>query len=203
MTLLLPASWWLVDPTSDRARERSIAALVEQRLGGDHRAALRAEARAALGQQARTAARAGAFLLALSVMQWRDVPLPAALAGYRVPRAGGDELSALADELARGPNTAVLVTAERGALLRRTSVGAPPGSPVPGAPVFRADYWLDLPGAADIVLLTFGTPMVDAAAGFLDLFDAIVDTVETVDTVDPVKAPSPTPAPPHEKVPRT
>jgi hypothetical protein len=45
-------------------------------------------------------------------------------------------------------------------------------------PMFRTDYWLDLAGASDLVLLTFSTPLLDAAAALLDLFDTIAATVD-------------------------
>lgn len=176
----LPEDWWIVDVRSERARERSIAALVTRQVGrADVRAALRAEMRAALGRQARDATRAGAFLLAISLMRVGEVHLPAALTMYRVPRTGGGELHALERAFGQQPSrTLELAVADRGAALRRTWVDRDaPGSPLPDARAFRADYWLDLPGAAEIVLLTFSTPLVEAADAFLGLFDTIVDTV--------------------------
>ncbi|RHA37107.1 hypothetical protein [Cellulomonas rhizosphaerae] len=181
LAIYLPDEWWIVDVRSKRARERSIAALVARQVGrGDDRAALRAEVRAALGRQARDAARAGAFLLAISLMQVGDVRLPAALAIYRVPRSGGGELEALERAFAGEPSTDLeLVVADRGSLLRRTWVDrSAPDPPMPDARALRADYWMDLTGADEIVLLTFSTPLVDAAEAFLDLFDTIVDSVD-------------------------
>jgi hypothetical protein len=182
LAIYLPDKWWIVDVRSKRARERSIAALVTQQVGrADDRAALRAEIRATLGRLARDASRAGAFLLALSLMRVGEVRLPAALTVYRVPRAGGGELGALERAYAGESSDDIeLVVADRGSLLRRTWVDrAARDSLVPDARIFRADYWLDLPDAAEIVLLAFSTPLVEAAEALLGLFDAIVDTVDT------------------------
>ncbi|ROS26159.1 hypothetical protein [Cellulomonas sp. PhB150] len=181
IALYLPDDWWIVDVASEPARERSIAALVARQVGrADDRAALRAEIRTALGKQARDAARAGAFLLAISLMQVGEARLPAALAAYRLPRSGGGELHSLERAFAPLPSDGLeLVVADRGSVLRRTWVDrATAREPAPDTRVFRADYWLDLPGAAEIVLLTFSTPLVEAADAFLELFDTIVDTVD-------------------------
>lgn len=176
--LYLPTGWWLVDVRSKRARDHSIRTLVESRVGrADDHAKLRAELRAELGRQAQDAMRAGAFLLAISLMEHDEIGLPAALAGYRVPRSGGGELRSL--QAAIGPHESVeLVEAERGDVLRTTSTSDARLDPNgPQVPMFRADYWLDLPGTSELVLLVFTTPLVEAAEAFLDLFDAIAATV--------------------------
>jgi hypothetical protein len=184
LQLHLPDGWWPVDVRSERARDRSIGALVEHQVGrADHRTGLRAELRTALRHQARDAMRAGAFLLAISLMRHDDLPLPAAVVGYRVPRSGGDELRTLESALVTQAHESLeLAVADHGSVLRRTRSGDAQLSPTsPPTRMLRADYWLDLPGAADLVLLTFSTPMIHAAEGFLELFDAIAATV----TVDP------------------
>jgi hypothetical protein len=180
LQLHLPDGWWPVDVRSERARDRSIGALVERQVGpADHHTGLRAELRTALRHQARDAMRAGAFLLAISLMRQDDLPLPAAVVGYRVPRSGGHELRALKAALVAEPSESLeLAVADHGSLLRRTRFDSARLSPTsPPARMFRADYWLDLPGAADLVLLTFSTPIMPAADGFLELFDAIAATV--------------------------
>jgi len=176
--VLLPDSWWVVDVRSPDRRERSVAALVDRQVGrGDRRATLRADLRSEVGRIAQDAADAGAFLLAFSLMQWQDVPLPASVTAYRVPRVR--ELTDLQAELAEQDDDVDLVVEERGTLLRRVWRRAGPDSL--GArfvTMLRADYWLDLPSATDLLLFSFSTPMTAAADVMVELFDVIVSTVD-------------------------
>ncbi|MBD8059149.1 hypothetical protein IC607_09240 [Cellulomonas sp. JH27-2] len=176
--VLLPDSWWVVDVRSPDRRERSVAALVDRQVGrGDRKATLRADLRSEVGRIARDAADAGAFLLAFSLMQWQDVPLPASITAYRVPRAR--ELADLQAELAEQDGGVELVVEERGALLRRVWRRAGPDSlGARSVTMLRADYWLDLPAATDLLLFSFSTPMTAAAEVMVELFDVIVATVD-------------------------
>ncbi|WP_029291186.1 hypothetical protein [Cellulomonas sp. HZM] len=197
--MLLPDSWWFVDVTSAPTTTRSVRELVERRVGrADRHAPLRAELRSSLLRLAADARGAGAVALAFSLMEWRDVPLPGSLAVYRVPRGHDEplaELAVLADGVGSDDLLDVVATPHGTALRRVRTVGAdarvdhgpldpgPTGLPAPGAgsspevDLLRVDYWLDVAGLDDLLLVCFSTPLVAAADLFLDLFGAVVDSV--------------------------
>ena len=191
--VLLPDTWWVVDVRSPYRRERSVAALVDRQVGrADRSATLRAELRTEVGRIARDATEAGAFLLAFSLMQWQDVPLPASVTAYRVPRAR--EIADLHAELAEQDDDGGLdlVVEERGVLLRRVWRRPGPEHLAEGTTMLRADYWLDLPAATDLLLFSFSTPMTAAADVMVEIFDAIVSTVDVPAAARPA-APGETP----------
>lgn len=194
VALLLPDTWWSVDLADPAHVRRSVDALVRRQVGrGDRRARLRAELRSRLHRTAGDARRAGGFLLAVSLMRASEHPIPASLTAYRAPR--GDGLESLEAELAGLDSDALdLAVADRGDLLRRVWRRAGPTDlDAEDVEMLRADYWLALPDAPDLVLLSFSSPLVAAAEGLLELFDVIVATVGI-----PARPLAPPPAPPGQ-----
>jgi hypothetical protein len=193
--LVLPASWWTIDLRDEQARRRSVTTVVDRQVGrSDKLAQLRADARTRLLDAASTAASAGGLLMAVSLMRAADVPISATLTLYRVPGAvgSGDALAALESTLrAAEPTDGVTLDIADGAfgpVLRRASVrGGPSELGARDVEMLVVDYWTD-PGDGDgLVLLTFSTPLLDLREGMLDLFDAIVATLD-LDDVEPLSA---------------
>jgi hypothetical protein len=190
VSLVLPASWWVLDVRDERSRRRSVAALVEQQTGRDDRlASLRADLRRSLEESAVQAAALDGVLLAVSLMQVGLLPLPASLTVYRQATgvdAGADALRALHDVLVADPqgfDTLDLAEGSLGLVLRRTALSTGPRSlGAQDLPVLVVDYWLDPSDGRGLLTLTFSSPLTGMRDGLLDLFDAVVGSVTVTAT---------------------
>jgi len=184
--LLLPAAWWTIDLRDKEARRGSVAGLVDRQVGrADDRAGLRHDLRKRLDAVAEQAAAAGGRLMAVSLMRVGEIPVPATMTVYRLADdtdlvgQGLHEIEAVigaepgsydALEMAEGPG---------GPVLRR--VTRRPGPEDLGAAAIEmlvADYWLDPDDGKGLLTFAFSTPLIHAREPFLELFDAIVASVE-------------------------
>ncbi|MDM8084498.1 hypothetical protein QUV83_06970 [Cellulomonas cellasea] len=184
MTLLVPASWWVIALGDDVGLRRSVADLVDEQVGRrDQDAALRAALRARLTASAAQAAAAGGTLMAISLMTVEGVPVPATMTTYRVPGLTLDDagLSTLVDALASSdavPDALDIAPGQFGPVVRRVCRRA--GDDDLGATeitMLVVDYWLDAGDGGPVVQLTFSSPMVQVAAALLDLFDTVASSV--------------------------
>lgn len=185
LRIILPASWWTIELRDAESRHRSVAALVEQQVGrADERAALRADARRILGGAADDAATSGGEMMAVSLMEADGIPVPATVTVYRVP--GGDltehgvrELEAVLRAAPEGFESLDLAEAATGALLRRVSRrAAPAGLGADKLSMLIADYWLDPDDGRGLLCFTFSSPLVEQKEALLELFDAVVASIE-------------------------
>ncbi|MGN8244380.1 hypothetical protein ACTHAM_001283 [Cellulomonas soli] len=185
LTLLVPASWWVIPLGTGDALRRSVGALVDEQVGRrDQDAPLRASLRTQLTGAAEQAAAAGGTLMAISLMTVDGVPVPATMVVYRVPGLTLDEpgLQALVDGLTADgearPDSLDVAAGQFGPVVRRLARRA--GDVDLGASeitMMVVDYWLDAGDGGHVVQLTFSSPMVQVAAALLDLFDTVASSV--------------------------
>lgn len=192
---LLPGRWWhivLGDP-ADTARQ--IRAMARSAVGRqDDRAQLRRDIRVTVERAALVAedAEATDFYFALEIVP--GVPIPACLAVYWPDIPYGLSLAAgpraAADSLASSLRTAQPATRvvslgdDDIALVRsvRTMVGpAFAATGVEGAQELVTSYWVIRQDAPRPLLLSFTTALVSLRDEMVDLFDAIVSTLEWVE----------------------
>lgn len=182
----LPEQWWLVPLRDPDARSRSVSLLVDRQFSGvGDRPLAKAQARQVLEDQAAAAADLGARLMALSVLDYAGVPVPASLLVHwiEIPPLGGsgallvdlrDTLLPVGGALPPGQSLD-LATMSPGPVLRHvhedTTSLEPHAEPLP---CLGADYWLERPDGAGLVQFVFATPMVELREAMLGLFDAIV-----------------------------
>ncbi|MPZ66617.1 MAG: hypothetical protein GEU83_14270 [Pseudonocardiaceae bacterium] len=194
--VVLPDHWWVVPLQPQRARERSVDRLVERQFAGvDDQPLLRADTRRQLLSQADKAADSEARLMALSLLQIADIPVPASLVVHWIdvppdPQStlgDGALLLALRAELeptpdaTREPAFALdLAQLSAGKVLRRVYERDAELEGAEPTPSLVADYWLERPDGAGLVQLAFATPMVPLREPMLQLFDAIASALRWV-----------------------
>ena len=185
--ILLPSTWWTVDLREAEARRRSVAALVEQQTGrADVHASLRADLRRHLEGVAEQAAAAGGVLMAVSLMVAGGLPVPATMTVYRLPVASDLAIEGMAQIEAvfreqGGHDALELAEGRMGPVLRRVSRRS--GTEDLGAStvtMLLVDYWLEPGDGRGLVSFTFSSPLVEARDALLELFDAVVASVDTV-----------------------
>ncbi|MFC8190227.1 hypothetical protein ACFUMH_01040 [Cellulomonas sp. NPDC057328] len=186
--LVVPADWWVLRLTDADATRRTVAAMVEERLGrDDNLAALRRELRVSVSASARRAAAAGGWLMGFMLTRVADVPVPATLTAFRAPGsfATDAEVDALQASLtahaSRSGGHVDAADGPSGLVLRsvRERVGDVPGAG--GVPVLLCDYWSDPGDDRGLVRLAFSTPLPDLRDGWLELFDAVAATLHRLD----------------------
>lgn len=197
LRLNLPGRWHELPLGDDDEIRADVAAFVREHYGRrDDQATLRAQQRDRLGEAARRARDAGATQYHLSVSMPGDLALATAVAEYRPGLALGTavEPAAVADRLVRvlAPGEEdghwERLAASGGAVFER---GAEGGAGIvvrterrlesagsDDAPTAVADYWLTVPGAASVVLVSFTTALADLAPVMVELFDAIVGAAD-------------------------
>lgn len=167
--LLLPESWWMVGLRDDAARRRSVRGPVERQIGrDDSRLSLRADGR----------------IMAVSHIRVDGIPVPATLTMYRVPGAAHDddgavELGRLLRESQQPDDQTVIAHGPLGPVLRRVSQRQGDVS-VGGADValLVVDYAVDPDDGHCQMQLNVTSPLLELRDGLVDLFDAIVVSVD-------------------------
>lgn len=189
---VLPGRWWHIALEEDAAVNRQVRSLVRSALGrGDDRAQLRNEMQQAVERAVATARRADAsdFYFALEIVP--EVPIPATLAVYWPPVPFGLSLDAgarsaaesLASSLTRkdpGCRTEVLGSSDV-ALLRTEKTIAGEMTSATGVAEARelvVSYWVIRQDADRPLLLSFTTALASLRDEMVELFDAIVSTLD-------------------------
>lgn len=196
LSIVLPGAWLTLPMDDPATLERQIASVVKRRIGRDDRLArLRRDAKEQLRTMAAEAAAAGAFRVALSLEILPGVPFPAAMvldycawppataAAVTTPTDAADAEQRL--RLAF-PDAEILplgagVTARRG-MGSTLTVGAETVTDV------KIQYWVTTPDPQQLLHITVDAPMASDTELYIELFDAIVDSVRwssapAVDTV--------------------
>lgn len=186
--VVLPEDWWTIDLRDRRGIRRSVGALVTRQLGTtDERAALRRQVRQELEEAAAAAAASGGRFMAVSLMVAGGVPISATMTVFRLPRSTAGGLEQV--EAAAREETGVSWTAAEGAwgrVLRRVrDVSGAERLGAGGVALTVADYWFDPDDGHGLLLASFSTPDVWAKESILDLFDAVVATIQPGDHARP------------------
>ncbi|MGV8967389.1 MAG: hypothetical protein ACOH2F_14050 [Cellulomonas sp.] len=186
--LVLPPDWWTIPLAEERARRRSVDALVEHQFGhADASAVLKGQTRDALRDVADRAGESGGRLLAISLMRAAGLPLSTTLITYRL---GGSDLSgAGVRELdarlrASSPESVSLDLGEvpAGLVLRKMSRRAGPADlGATETDQLLVEYWIEPTGGGALLYLVFTTPHLELSEAMTDLFDAIAAGVTLVD----------------------
>lgn len=183
-SLMLPPGWWHV-PLDERRRQ-SVTALLDNRLASlprDRVATLRRELEGELTRMAERAAHNGATDLYLSVDLMRGLPVAASCLVTVVPTGVGTELPAaeLAAMMGDQPDDEVGVLEVAGApaarVRRREPVDEADGFSTGELPVTRLQVYVPVPNKAEMLLLSFSTPIDPIADEMVMLFDAIAGSL--------------------------
>ncbi|MGH3773333.1 MAG: hypothetical protein ACRDRW_18380 [Pseudonocardiaceae bacterium] len=183
-SLLLPPGWWHI-PLYER-RGQSITALLDHRLASlprDRVAALRRELDGELTRQVERAVVSGAVEMYLSVDLMRGLPVAASCLVTVVPAGAATALPAaeLAALLGERPGDEVGVLEVAGApaarVRRREPVTEADGLSTGELAVTRLQVYVPVPNTAEMVLLSFSTPMDPIADAMVALFDAIAGSL--------------------------
>jgi hypothetical protein len=176
--LILPQEWYQI-PLAPGARERSVDALVDRQFKGqDDAPVIKQQVRGELLAQAESAFGNNGVELYLSLQAAGPLTIPASLLVTFLPartvpaksleeladhaRAGDPEAEVSLEELPSGPAVRVC--------RREEPVN---GSPDEAEPSVAVDFYLPIPGADDLLLLSFNTPLPAIANALVQLFDAI------------------------------
>jgi len=178
LTIVFPGTWVMIPLHDDEAAARRIQRLVAQRVGrADRLARVRRTAKTELERLVALANDSSAFALALSLEILPGVPFPASLVlsreewptrpealdepGVHLARCfPGDE----ALDLSIGP-------ARRRSAVRQTTYEEE------SAPELVADYRFAAPGGDRLIHARINAPMATAPDLYLELFDAMIDSI--------------------------
>lgn len=182
LSIVLPGTWGIVSLESPEASTRSIVALIKSRVGRDDRLArTRRELRDDLEGVARSARNAGADTLALSMEILPGVPFPASLVITDIPlrnqegRVGDDALTR-AERLTAHDPALSHIDLRQGPTGRTTetkmiTVGESE------TPQVTCRYTMPIPGRALAKYVVLCAPMAEAGDLYVDLFDAMADSM--------------------------
>jgi hypothetical protein len=178
LTIVFPGTWVMVPLHDEEAARRRIQRLVTERVGrADRLARVRRTAKTELERLVALADDSTAFALALSLEILPGVPFPASLVLSREewPTTPGPD-DDLAQHLARCfPDDAALDLSigptRRRSVLRQTTYDEE------SAPELIADYRFAAPGAERVIHARINAPMVADAELYLELFDAMIDSI--------------------------
>lgn len=181
--LLTPDDWWRIPLPITGERRRSVKALAKRQFRGmDDQPTLRTRLERELNGQVEEAAAAGGLEMYLAV-EMRGMPVAATLTTYLVPAAAPDGAVELRETLGGDVDNVELPA---GRAIRRRHTRGTAGTPaegVEGAPrTTLVDYWIDVPGSAQMLMLEFSTPMEEIAEVMVGLFDVIAESVQWRDT---------------------
>lgn len=181
--LALPSTWDRLDLDPSTRRD-NIRALVARRIGeAPEKAELRHELENRALQGAEEAEASGAQRMWFLADQVADRPVMATLVA--TTWAGALSLSRMAARLrasSRPDNFVISVEnielhAGPAVKLRRRAVASPPGTQVQ-VQTESLQYYVSVPGSEAFLVLAFSTPNVTLVEAFLELFDAIVSTLQ-------------------------
>lgn len=183
-SLMLPPGWWHV-PLDER-RGQSVTALLDRQLASlprDRVARLRRELEGELTRMAERAAQNGAVDMYLSVDLMRGLPVAATCLVTVVPTGVGTALPAaeLAAMMGDRPDDEVGVLEVAGTpvarVRRREPVDEADGFSSGDLPVTRLQVYIPVPNQAEMLLLSFSTPIDPIADAMVALFDAIAGSL--------------------------
>lgn len=184
--ILLPPGWISVPLPHAGRRHAALRRLVDTQFADSPApASLRRQTRDAMATVLDSAASAGGILWAMSTQRVGDIPLAMSLTMYR-PRPAV-RLETIVTDLLGQPDV-VTARGDSGTVLRRVSTApagdgaTDPSMPFAGAAIeqLKAEYWLETTDDAGALHLVFTSPHVEARPILLDLFDAMVATVEAI-----------------------
>jgi hypothetical protein len=183
-SLLLPPGWWHI-PLDER-RGQSVAALLDRQLASlprDRVATLRRELEGELTRLVERAVANGAVEMYLNVDLMRGLPVAASCLVTVVPTGAVTALPAaeLAGMMAERPGDEVGVLEVAGApaarVRRREPVTDADGLSTGELAVTRLQVYVPVPNTAEMLLLSFSTPMDPIADAMVTLFDAIAGSL--------------------------
>lgn len=176
LTIVFPGTWAMIPLHDEAAASRRINRLVAERVGrADRLARVRRTAKTELEKLVALADDTDAFALAMSMEILPGVPFPAAIVMAReeLPGAAEDDL---ADRLERAFPDAEALTFSFGPVRRRSIVRQTTYEEA-AAPELVADYRFAAPGGERLIHLRVNAPMATDAELYLELFDAMVDSI--------------------------
>ncbi|MGH9137633.1 MAG: hypothetical protein ACRD0G_11385 [Acidimicrobiales bacterium] len=180
---------WIVLPLAPETRDRRIAKLVESHVGrADNIAHLRRQTIVQFRKAAAQAQERGAFFAALHSGSAQGIPMSASVLAFLVPAATGPdgELLGDVDEVA-----AAISEPGAGEVLERSTVDLAVGRAVRVRKLVRSglrgtdgreprsdsvQFFVPLPEADHLLVLTFATPILPLGDAYAELFDAMAAT---------------------------
>ncbi|WP_348788687.1 hypothetical protein [Leifsonia sp. NPDC080035] len=174
LTIVFPGTWAMIPLNDPERSARSIARLVSERVGrADRLARVRRTAKAELEKLVALAEDSDAFALAMSMEILPGVPFPASIVMAREALPAGDDAEA---RLERAFPDGEPLAFSFGPVRRRSSVRQTTYEEE-SAPELLADYRFEAPDGERIIHLRVNAPMVTDPDLYLELFDAIVDSI--------------------------
>lgn len=174
LTIVFPGTWAMIPLHDEAAAARRIARLVTERVGrADRLARVRRTAKSELEKLVALADDSEAFALAMSMEILPGVPFPASIVMAREALPGGDDTAA---RLERAFPDAEPLEFSFGPVRRRSSVRQTTYDEE-SAPELLADYRFAAPDGERLIHVRVNAPMVTDADLYLELFDAIVDSI--------------------------
>jgi hypothetical protein len=178
LTIVFPGTWVMVPLHDDEAAARRIQRLVAERVGrADRLARVRRTAKTELERLVALANESSAFALALSLEILPGVPFPASLVLSREEWPTTPEPDAEpAVHLARCFPDDDALELSFGPARRRSQVRTATYDEQ-SSPELVADYRFPAPGGALLVHARVNAPMATAPDLYLELFDAMIDSI--------------------------
>ena len=178
-SLILPPGWWHV-PLDER-REQSVTALLDRQLASlprDRVARLRRELETELTRMAERAVHNGAVDMYLNLDLMRGLPVAASCLVTVVPTGVGTalpaaELAAIMGNRADDEVGVLEVAGAPAARVRRREPVDQEGLSTGELAVTRLQVYVPVPNTAEMLLLSFSTPIDPIADAMVALFDAI------------------------------
>ncbi|MDR6971495.1 hypothetical protein [Leifsonia shinshuensis] len=180
LTIVFPGTWVMIPLHDDEAAARRIQRLVADRVGrADRLARVRRTAKSELERLVALANGSTAFALALSLEILPGVPFPASIVLSREewptrPEPGADP----AVHLARCFPDDEALDFSFGPVRRRSTVRTSTYEEE-SAPELVADYRFAVPGGERLVHARVNAPMAAAPDLYLELFDAMIDSISS------------------------
>ena len=173
--ITLPLDWWVIPLSDDRARTRSIDALLKREAPkGDINAQLRADIRKQLQDVTAGAKQAGGRFYAMSLVRLEQLPLVISVVVFRETRTMG----AVKVRLQVVDPEATTAEGPLGLVYRSVKVEAGPDEL--GARDTKqvvAEYWLDPKDGLGVYHAVFTTPHLALQEQMLILFDAMIESI--------------------------
>ncbi|WP_022893898.1 hypothetical protein [Agromyces subbeticus] len=196
----LPGEWWHAPIDGDaEARAVEIANFVREQYGRrDDLAQLRADHRLRLARALEAAIARGATQYHVSLANDGGVAFASTLSEYALPPTFGEDSTpaVLVEKLVaalRPPEVdaepwqafesggGVAFAKGDSIVLRRITRRAADASDESSAESLTADYWITVPGAAEVVLASLSTVLLQLEPLMLELFDRIIEAAEWAD----------------------
>ncbi|WP_295127215.1 hypothetical protein [uncultured Leifsonia sp.] len=177
LTIVFPGTWAMIPLHDEAAASRRISRLVAERVGrADRLARVRRTAKSELEKLVALADASDAFALAMSMEILPGVPFPASIVMAREALPAGVDGDDAAARLERAFPDAEPLTFSFGPVRRRSAVRQTTYDEE-SAPELVADYRFAAPDGERLVHLRVNAPMATDPELYLELFDAIVDSI--------------------------